>query len=308
MLYTKLFELNSIGLSSNNIGKLFEKFMNLNVNSLITKDEIKSTITQKKIIDKLIDFLLENRLLEVLDKDKQNIYKIIVKVPKSQDANEVEVYKQQKLYLTQKDLIVKKLNSYRSKNGYIIKLDIANSTAENGNVKTKDILLNVEFPKFVKKSIEKDFYANNGYLIAQYGDEAFLFFFERNKLEHYINNLLALYKKELYRKFEEYNESLDTIKEGLYLKIFIAHSIISNITHDIFSMLNFENMAAMKYISRVEKPFKEQILKQKNLEISKFFIVADEQLDSNFVEEKIRSEDRQEYNIFYKIDRRIDND
>ena len=101
---------------------------------------------------------------------------------------------------------------------------------------------------------------------------------------------------------------MDTIKEGLYLKIFIAHSIISNITHDIFSMLNFENMAAMKYISRVEKPFKEQILKQKNLEISKFFIVADEQLDSNFVEEKIRSEDRQEYNIFYKIDRRIDND
>jgi len=305
MSYTKLFEIHNIGLSSSNMGKLLEKFNNFNINSYITKDEIQKSITQKKLIDNIINFLIANNIIEIVE-DNKEFYKVVVEFPSTHKEKEFELYKNQKLYLSQKTLITKKLKSYIKKIGYIVKLDLANSTSNSGNVKLKDSLLNIEFPNFVKKSIQKYFYANKGYLIAQYGDEAFLFFFEERDAKRYLNSMIEEYKETLSLEFKKYNQNLETIQDKLYLKVFLANSIISNLIYDDYNLPSFENMGAMKYISRVEKPFKEQILKIKNINVDKFFIVSDIKLDEYFIEEKILSEDKTSYMIFYKIDNSIE--
>ena len=301
MSYTRLFELATLDLSSSNIGKLFERLSNVNMGNYITKDEISKTISQKKLLNDVLDFLLEKKILELVEDGQEKIYKVLVSFPKTHNEKELELFNRKKLYLSQKELITKKLQSYVKKTGYIVKLDLANSTSEKGDIRLKDSLLNIQFPEFVKKSCERYFYANRGYVVAQYGDEAFLFFFEERDLINYVNDMLKLYSDKLEKEFTIYNINAE-YNDKLYLKIFIANSTISNITYDSHNMPGFENMVAMKYISRVEKPFKEQILKKKNIEIGNFFIVADQKLDDEFIFVNIESEDKTTYKVFYKID------
>jgi len=252
----------------------------------------------------VVDFLLDKEIFEAVEDEQEKIYKVLVSFPKTHNEKELELFNKKKLYLSQKEMITKKLQSYIKKTGYIIKLDLANSTSENGDIRLKDSLSNIQFPEFVKKSCERYFYANKGYVVARYGDEAFLVFFEERDLIDYINDMLKLYRTKLEKEFSVYNSNVE-YNDKLYLKIFIANSTISNITYDSHNMPGFENMVAMKYISRVEKPFKEQILKKRNIKIDNFFIVSDQKLDDEFVSETISSEDKISYEVFYKLDMEI---
>ena len=305
MLYYKLFDLKDIGLNSPSIATLLEKFNSLGNKALITYSDIQKSIKQKMLVDTVVEFLLENKLIELNDEDEEGIYKILVQLPQTSLEKESKEYMDNKLFTSQKELLIKKLQSYQRKNeeAYILFLDLANSTEKyNGDSIMKNRIMNKDFPKIINKCIESYFNRAKGYLISQKGDEAHLLFFTKNDLNNFIKDFLSMYKDELFEDIEKFNLTRDIENDFLnkmYLKIFIAHSEVDTPIYSVNTMPNFNDMDAFTIINRVEKNFKESLEKLGQKEIKMYFIVSvDEFNDSQLV--TIPNQDN-EINVFYKI-------
>ncbi len=289
MSFDKLYELILLGLKSRNQGKLIEKFRSLGYKSLITHNDILKSIRQNSLIDKVISFLLENKIIEVIDNEEELeiTYRILIDIPKSADEKEAKSYLNNKLFNSHKELLVKKLNYYaqNKKDGWIVFLDLANSTDNyNGDPILLDKIMNKSFPSIVKK-IEEEFFRNtSGYLIKQQGDEAFLYFFESHIALSFISKFINIYKKELAKEIKQYNLSrtiTNDFKEKMYLKVFIAHSTTTQPLYEMNKMPDFNNMSAFTFIKRSEKSFKEKMIENGQKTITTNFIVSMDKFDNS---------------------------
>jgi hypothetical protein len=309
MLYTKLFELGSVGLNSKNIGLLFEKFNSIGFNSILTYDEISKAIRQKSLVDKVIDFLIENKIIVELDDindDTERIFRILAEFPKSSDEKEARSYLDNKLFNSQKELLIKKLNYYENnkKDGWIVFLDLANSTDNyHGDPILLDQIMNKSFPKVVKK-VEEEFFRNtSGYMIKQQGDEAFLYFFEEFIAQNFISKFITIYQNDMLEEIEKYNKSrtiIDDFQEKMYLKVFVAHSTTTKPLYEMNKMPDFNNMSAFTFIKRSEKSFKEKMVENGQKTINTHFVVSmDKFLNSN--ELQLSTQDGEQV-VYYMID------
>ena len=305
MSYHKLFDLKDIGLDSYSIASLLEKFNSLGNKSLITYTDIQKSIKQKLLIDRVIAFLLENKLIELNDEEQEDIYKIIVTLPQTSLEKESQEYLDSKLFFAQKELLVKKIESYRrnNKEAYILFLDLANSTEKyNGDSIMKNKIINRSFPKIINKCIETYFSKTKGYLINQKGDEAHLFFFTKKDVDNFVKEFISIYKTEIFNEIERFNSTRDienNFLNKMYLKIFIAHSEVDTPIYTPNIMPNFNNMDAFTIINRIEKNFKETLGKLGQKEIDMYFIVSlDEFEDSQLI--TINNQDKP-IDVFYKI-------
>ncbi len=305
MLYHKLFDLKDIGLNSPSIALLLEKFNSLGNRSLITYNDIQKSIKQKLLIDRVVDFLLENKLIELNTEDEEGIYKILVALPQTSLEKESKEYMDSKLFFAQKELLIKKIESYKRnhKEAYILFLDLANSTEKyDGDLIKKNHIINKSFPKIISKCIESYFNRTKGYLISQKGDEAHLLFFNKIDLDNFIKKFIILYNEEIFEEIEKFNLTRDIENDFLnkmYLKIFIARSEVDTPIYSVNTMPNFNDMDAFTLINRVEKNFKESLEKLGQEEIEMYFIVSIDKFDdSEFI--AITNQDNP-INIFYKI-------
>jgi len=280
MSYHKLYELLNIGLKTASIRKLSEKFQNLGKNSIITYDDIKKAIFQKMLVDNVIDFLVENKIIKPIE-DEENSFKILVEFPSTITEKESKEYIENKIFNSTKKILIDKILSYykQDKEGYILFLDLANSTDKfGGDLLLRSKILNEDFPKVIKETEKEFFNLKKGYLISQKGDEAHLFFFEKEFVENFIKKFINNYTNELFEKIEEYNQSRkinNPFTDKMYLKIFLFHSKVKQPNYTIDTMPNFNDMDAFTYIARVEKKFKEVLVeKYKEIDIKKYFLVS----------------------------------
>ena len=305
MSYYKLFDLKDIGLNSPSIASLLEKLNSLGNKSLITYDDIHKSIKQKILVDKVVKFLLENELIKLNNEDEEGIYEILVELPQTSLEKESKEYIDNKLFSSQKELLIKKLESYKRnhKEAYILFLDLANSTEKyNGNVIMKNKIINKDFPKVINDCIEPYFNKTKGYLISQKGDEAHLLFFNKKDLDSFLNNFILHYKNELFEEIEKFNATRDienNFLNKMYLKIFIAHSEVDAPIYSLNTMPNFNDMDAFTIINRIEKVFKDTLKQQGQKNVDMYFTVSTDELkDSNTVLLKTTDFD---INVYYKI-------
>ncbi|NOQ31699.1 MAG: hypothetical protein GQ570_11310 [Helicobacteraceae bacterium] len=305
MSYYKLFDLKDIGLNSPSIGSLLEKLNSLGNKALISYDDIQKSIKQKLLVDKVIEFLLENKLIALNNEDEEAIYKILVELPQTSLEKESKEYLDNKLFSSLKELLIKKLESYKRnhKEAYILFLDLANSTEKyNGNVIMKNKIINKDFPKVINECIEPYFNKTKGYLISQKGDEAHLLFFNKKDLDNFIQDFILHYKNELFDGIEEFNTTRDIENDFLnkiYLKIFTAHSEVDAPIYSVNTMPNFNDMDAFTIINRIEKVFKVTLNKKGQKEVDMYFIVStDEFKGSSTILLETSDFD---INIYYKI-------
>jgi hypothetical protein len=305
MSYYKLFDLKDIGLKSPSIASLLEKFNSLGNRSLITYNDIQKSIKQKLLIDKVIEFLIENKLIELNDEERDNVYKILVLLPQTSLEKESQEYLNSKLFFAQKEILIKKIKFYNEndKEAYILFLDLANSTEKyNGDLIKKKHIINKSFPKIISKCIESYFNSRKGYLISQKGDEAHLFFFNKVDLDDFITKFISLYKENIFEEIENFNLTRDIENDFLnkmYLKIFIAHSEVDTPIYSVNTMPNFNDMDAFTLINRVEKNFKVSLAKQGQKEIEMYFKVSIDKFEDC---ESIAIDNQDNIiNVFYKI-------
>jgi hypothetical protein len=311
MSYRKLFDIHKIGLNSNNIGLLLEKFIALGDNSLVTRNEIQKALRQKVLIDKVIDFLLENNLIKET-KDGSEEFKVLVEFPKSRNEKEATTYLSQKLFFSTREQIISKLNYFvrEKKDGWIVFLDLANSTDDpensksyGGNPTLLDKILNKSFPDFIQ-SVEKSYFNRaEGYLIKQKGDEAHFYFFEERGAKSFISELQDRYEKELSQEIETYNKtrnSKNRFTDEMYLKIFVAKSTTTEPKFDIYKMPDFNNMKAFTFIARAEKSFKETMVKQGQKDVTSNFIVSNYKVYNSMKDIALNSQDG-DLEAFYEI-------
>jgi len=280
MSYYKLFDLKDIGLNSPSIASLLEKLNSLGNKSLITYDDIQKSIKQKLLVDRVVEFLLENELIRLKDENEEGIYEILVELPQTSLEKESKEYLDNKLFSSQKELLIKKLESYtrNHKEAYILFLDLANSTEKyNGNAIMKNKIINKDFPKVIRDCIEPYFNKIKGYLISQKGDEAHLLFFNKKDLDNFIQDFVLQYKNELFDGIEIFNNTRDIENDFLnkmYLKIFVAHSEVDTPIYSLNTMPNFNDMDAFTIINRIEKVFKDALNKKGQKDINMYFIVS----------------------------------
>lgn len=303
MSYYKLFDLKDIGLNSYSIGNLLYKFQSLGNKALITYDDIYKSIGQKLLVDEVVTFLLEKEIIELNSENEENIFKIIVEFPKTSLEKESKEYIDKKLFSAQKELLVKKIQSFSRKEqeAYILFLDLANSTDNyNGNSIKRNKILNKSFPNILQSSIEPFFNALKGYMIHRKGDEAHFLFFNKEDLDKFLKLFINKYKDEIFDEIEEYNKTRNIenkFTDKMYLKVFIAHSVVSEPDID-GGMPNFSSMDAFTIIARIEKPFKKE-LKDKVSEIDMYFIVSKDNFEDS---EKVLLDTQDgEIEVYYKI-------
>ena len=309
MSYTKLFELHSIGLNAENIGLLLAKFNAIGFKSIITYNEILKTIRQKTLIDKTIDFLVTNKIIARLDDTDYGkfCYKILVEFPQTSAEKEAKTYLDNKLFYSQKELLIKKLTSYASnkKDGWIVFVDLANSTDNyEGDLNLLDRIMNKSFPDLVKEAEESFFSNTTGYLIKQQGDEAFLYFFEKEIALAFIDAFIELYKQNIFNEIENYNKSRNiknNFQDKMYLKVFIAHSTTTQpLYYEMNKMPDFNNMSAFTFIKRSEKSFKEKMIRNGQKKVNTHFIVSMDQFNES-QELQLGTQDGKQI-VYYHID------
>jgi len=305
MSYHKLFDLKDIGLNSPSIASLLEKFNSLGNRSLITYSDIQKSIKQKLLIDKVIEFLIEYKLIELNDEERDDVYKILVLLPRTSLEKESQEYLNSKLFFAQKEILIKKIEYYKRnhKEAYILFLDLANSTEKyNGDLIKKKRIINESFPKIISKCIKSYVNSTKGYKISQKGDEAHLFFFNKVDLDDFITKFISLYNEDIFEEIENFNLTRDIENDFLnkmYLKIFIAHSEVDTPIYSVNTMPNFNDMDAFTLINRVEKNFKESLAEQGQKEIEMYFIVSMDEFDDS---ESITIDNQDNsINVFYQI-------
>lgn len=285
MSYYKLFDLKDIGLNSQSIGSLMYKFQSLGNKALITRSDIEKSIKQKMMIDKVISFLLENNIIQINDEEKNEVFKIIVDFPQTSLEKESKEYLDNKLFISQKELLVEKIKHYQKKGleAYVVFLDLANSTDDhNGDIFLKKDIMSKEFPKIINQTSDSFFNTTKGYLVSQKGDEAHLFFFTKEDANRFIDKFVSNYSKELFNKIESYNQTRtieNDFTDKMYLKVFIAHSEVDTPNYDINTMPNFNNMLAFIWLNRVEKAFKQTLKVAGQNKIEKYFVVSQDQFN-----------------------------
>ena len=306
MSYYKLFDLKDIGLNSPSIGSLMHKFQSLGNKALITRSDIEKNIKQKMLIDKVIDFLLENNIIQINDEENNEVFKIIVDFPQTSLEKESKEYLDNKLFISQKQLLVEKIKHYQKKGleSYVVFLDLANSTDDhNGDIFLKKDIMGKDFPKIINQTIDSFFHTTKGYLVSQKGDEAHLFFFTKEDANRFIDKFLSNYSKELFNKIESYNQTRtinNAFTDKMYLKVFIAHSEVDTPNYDINTMPNFNNMLAFIWLNRVEKAFKEALKGLGQNEIEKYFIASQEKFnDSHQI--KVDEKEFGSTDIYYRL-------
>lgn len=306
MSYYKLFDLKDIGLKSLSIGSLMHKFQSLGNRALITKSDIEKNIKQKLLIDKVIGFLLENNIIQLNDEENDEVFRIIVDFPQTSLEKESKEYLDNKLFISQKQLLVEKIKYYQKKGleSYIVFLDLANSTDDhNGDIFLKKDIMGKDFPKIINQTIDSFFHTTKGYLVNQKGDEAHLFFFIKEDANKFVDKFISNYSKELFDKIESYNQTriiTNSFTDKMYLKIFIAHSEVEIPNYDINTMPNFNNMLAFIWINRVEKAFKEALKELGQNCIEKYFIASQDKFnESNEI--TINAKEFNKTNIYYGI-------
>lgn len=305
MLYDKLFELLTIGLNPTSFRMLQEKLRALGRNSLISHDEIQKSIKQKKLIDTVVKFMVDNQIIEEIDEYKEVHYRINIDFPLSPIEKEAREFTDKKLFFSQKELLVNKIKYYNKKQetAWIVFLDLANSTDKfGGDLTQKENIMNKAFPGLIKKIINPYFVRTLGYLISQKGDEAHLFFFEKDDCLKFIASFMNAYKSELLEIIEKYNCSRKIKKsfsDKMYLKIFLANSDVAEPNYDLHSMPNFNNMTAFTFIARAEKEFKKAIADGGQTDIESHFIVSQAKLDG-FKELDLVTQDGNQ-RVFYQI-------
>lgn len=284
MSYVRLFSLLNIGLKEKNIGTLIEKFKAIGIDNVVTYDEILKAIRQTSLIDDVIEYLIENNIIEEYGHEEEITYKILIDFPKTADEKNADNYINSKLNRSKKELLINKLNYYvsKKKQGWIVFLDLANSTDKYGG--ESDIIINKDFPNAISNAVDMYFSNTSGYLIKQYGDEAYLYFFDKNEALEFIENFIQLYNKDVFEKIEKYNKTRkikNAFKDKMYLKIFIASSITTTPQYKEDGLPDFNNMSAFTFINRSEKTFKETMIKNGQKKINTYFIVSNSEIEKS---------------------------
>lgn len=305
MSYDKLFELLTIGLKPASFGALQERLRALGYKSLISHDEIQKSIRQKKLIDTVVKFMLDNQIIEEVDDYDEIYYRINIDFPMSPLEKEAKEFTDKKLFFSQKELLVNKIKYYNRKQevAWIVFLDLANSTDKfGGDLTQKENIINKAFPELIKKTVNPYFSRTLGYLISQKGDEAHLFFFEKDDCLKFIDEFMSAYKATLFEIIEKYNKTRkieNPFADKMYLKIFLANSDVAEPNYDLYNMPNFNNMTAFTFIARAEKEFKKAMIDAGQTDIDSHFIVSQTKLDG-FKELDLVTQDGNQH-VFYQI-------
>lgn len=276
--------------------------------NIFEKDSLSYRLTQKSLVNPIINWLQEiNAIIPYkqvcpickreydFPKTKCDIcnsnlylpdtittYKIKKELVESEKAKNANTQTINPLDIAAFNLLKKSLDKKirEKENGYILFIDVANSTELAKENKSFQVSINNGLSKYLKESIKNYFRKSKAIYIKGAGDSSYLYFDNIKILAEYLKQVLTNLES------QDFSEKARTINsEGrvcVFYKIYIADSeILEYKTTDILS-IDFEAMDAFTFIGRVEKKAEQEIKNLKGEEnLYPCFIVMKENYFEN---------------------------
>ena len=292
-----------------NFDKLDNFLGKIGENNLFTYDNLRVELTQKNLLDKIVEFLIEEKIIEpyqikcnqcgndnkvvdiddnclycesdLLKENKNYTYKIIANLTEINKYKDLEKNKINELNFNSFNIIKKKIDRIINKKelGTILFFDIANSS----NLKDFDISLHSDicklFNNFIKELIKPYFFATNGLYLKSEGDSIFLFFEDIDYAKDFMKDFKnQLFNSEYYQIVNKFNKEVINNQKlkNIYIKIYCASSTIQSYTQEGILKIDFPSMESFIFIKRIEKESKNELIKLLSEEnkLIPFFIIS----------------------------------
>lgn len=253
--------------------------------NIFEKDSLSYRLTQKSLVNPIISWLQEiNAIIpykqvcpvckqeydfpknrcDICDSDLYipgtiTTYKIKKELVDSEKAKNANMQTINPLDMAAFNLLKKSLDrKIREKeNGYILFIDVANSTELANENKSFQVSINKGLSKYLKDSIKDYFRKSKAIYIKGAGDSSYMYFDNIEMLAKYLKQVLANLETQDFSK-----KACIINNEGkvcVFYKIYIADSeILEYKTTDVLS-IDFEAMDAFTFIGRIEKEAEQQI-------------------------------------------------
>lgn len=316
MSFGKLYKLETLGFTENTVSQLVNLFEKFDNNAIIDYQDILQHTRQKNKIEELITFLLEKKFIEDISEDEEELenkeFRVLLTREKTAKEKRAEKYLvENDLYNQTKELITKKLDVMidNERDGWIVFIDFANYSTEfsGENTQLKYEIVKESIENILKNLIEKYTLAYNGFELSNSnrGDEAEFYFFDEKNCDKFIKDFLKFYKKDIYSKTKEFNNTRNIqneMKESLYLKIFKAHSKTVDYSEKNNQMPSFKTMEAITLIKKIEKPIKNEnfIQNLKLSDIDMYFYVSDKE-EVGLSKTIVQTDNIGNKTVFYRI-------
>lgn len=295
-------------INSKNVMILDNFLGDIGTGNIFEKDSLSYKLTQKSLVDSIVNWLQEiNAIIPYkqvcptckqeydFPKNKCDIcdsnlclpntittYKIKKELVESEKVKNANMQTINPLDMAAFNLLKKSLDRKirEKKNGYILFIDVANSTELAKENKSFQVSINNGLSKYLKESIKNYFRKSKAIYIKGAGDSSYLYFDNIKILAEYLKQVLTNLES------QDFSEKARTINsEGrvcVFYKIYIADSeILEYKTTDILS-IDFEAMDAFTFIGRIEKKAEQEIKDMKGKEsLYPCFIVMKEDYFEN---------------------------
>ena len=273
-------------------------------NNIFKKNDLLRNITQKNLIDKIIEFLLAKKIITPYNQicincGKEQVYhshdcsfcgqkleipesvyyfKIVGNIEMTESYKTLLSQNRDKLAISAFKLILKKIEKKKNigEKAFIIFIDIANSTLlsdiKMGNPYLSN-LIKKSLINFLKDIVNPFFLRNQAIYIKADGDSSSLYFDNKQTVIQFITEFIKLLP---YQDFQEkVNKHNEDSEIKIYYKIFISSSEILGYQQTGILNLDFSDMEAFVFINRIEKLTKEELLKKySENDLIPFFIVS----------------------------------
>lgn len=296
-------------ITENNISCIDNFFGELRTDELFSKDDLMYEISQKLMINEILDFLIKHKIiapyLQICDmckyeqsyentecescnsllQNSKNVsyYKLISEIKVPYSLSEFNENKKRLIDISSFKILMKKIEQKKRNNtkATIVLIDIANSVELSKNDKYLSTLVNSKSIKYTKEIMNKYFNQSKGILFKNDGDSSFIYFNEKQDAHDFLLDFkYSLSDNDYTQKIEEYNLNN---KRPIYYKIFVAESEVLEFIQKDITSLDFSNLEAIAFISRIEKLSKPEIIKDVGDEklLYPFFIAYRDNFYSN---------------------------
>lgn len=253
--------------------------------NIFEKASLTYRLTQKSLVNPIINWLQEAKVIvpykqtcpvckqeynfpknkcdicdsDLLLLDTVTTYKITKPLIESEKVKNANTLTINPLDMAAFNLLKKSLDKKirEKKNGYILFIDVANSTKLAKENKNFQVSINKGLSKYLKESVKNYFRRSKAIYIKGAGDSSYLYFDNINILAEYLKQVLInLESQDFSEKTRIMN---DEGKLCVFYKIYIADSdILEYKTTDVLS-IDFEAMEAFTFIGRIEKGAEQKV-------------------------------------------------
>lgn len=273
-------------ITSKNISHIDNYLGSVGTNNIFTKKDFLSVVTQKSLSEKILNWLTEHQIIipkyakcpncgenitfdsiecnvcsfKILNSLEIVEYEIISNLNYSDLEKKALNEKNQQLANISYKLLCSRLQQKKRKqeNGYIIFIDLADSTELGKRNQYEKETLIKQIRLFYQDILKSFFYRYSGIYIKADGDSSWIYLDNKETVSEFFRIVeKQIYKQNFFSLIKELNSQYNL---NIFLKIYVSNSPVTEFTKTDNHSIDFDAMDAFTYISRIEKESKKKIL------------------------------------------------